>query len=194
MVRMKLTHSFFYLFLVWNLFLAVIPFTITTYLVSLSKLNKFRLMVCFSVWLLFLPNAPYIVTDLIHLRLSSTPIIWIDIIIVSAFACNGLLLFYLSILDMKTVLQSYFKKTLLNYSLIAIIFLSSFGVYLGRFLRYNSWEILSNPKYLINDILNIVIQPYTNKQAWLFTIFFGGFLSFGYWVFKQLFSNSDIEM
>ena len=100
MVRMKLTHSFFYLFLVWNLFLAVIPFAISTYLISFPKLKKLGLLIWFSVWLLFLPNAPYIVTDLIHLRLSDTHFIWLDILIVSSFACNGLLLFYLSILDM----------------------------------------------------------------------------------------------
>lgn len=191
MIRMKLTHSFFYLFLVWNLFLAAIPFAITTYLVSLPKLNKFVLLVWFSVWLLFLPNAPYIVTDLIHLQLSSPPIIWLDILIVSAFASNGLLLFYLSILDMKQVLKPVLKDRLLNYGIIFILFLSSFGVYLGRFLRYNSWEILSHPEYLITDILNMFAQPYANKHAWLFTLLFGSFLTVGYWMFKNLINNKN---
>ena len=189
MIRMKLTHSFFYLFLVWNLFLAVIPFTITTYLLSNPKLNKFGLLVWFSVWLLFLPNAPYIVTDLIHLRLSTTYVIWLDILIVSSFACNGLLLFYLSIIDMKVIFKGYLNKTLLNYGVLTIIFLSGFGVYLGRFLRYNSWEVLSDPKYLISDIINITIQPYANKQAWLFTLLFGSFLTAGFWMFNQLHSK-----
>ncbi len=74
-IRMKLTNSFFYLFLVLNLFLAVILFTITTYLASIPKLNKFKIVVWFGVWLLFLPNAPYIVTDLIHLKLNNTHLI-----------------------------------------------------------------------------------------------------------------------
>ena len=189
MIRIKLTHSFFYLFLVWNLFLAVIPFAITTYLISNPKLNKFGILVWFIGWLLFLPNAPYIVTDLIHLRLSKTHVIWLDILIVSSFACNGLLLFYLSIIDMRTILTGYFKKTILNYAITVLIFLSGFGVYLGRFLRYNSWEILSNPKYLISDIINIAIQPYSNKQAWLFTLLFGSFLTVGFWMFKQLYTK-----
>lgn len=184
MIRMKLTHSFFYLFLVWNLFLAVIPFTITTYLASNPKLNKFKVVVWFGVWLLFLPNAPYIVTDLIHLKLSNTNLIWLDVLVVNSFACNGLLLFYLSILDMKAILQPYLKKTILNYGFVVILFLSSFGIYLGRFLRYNSWEIISNPNYLLNDIINIVIQPSNNKETWLFTILFGAFLNVGYLVFK----------
>ncbi|ULC59017.1 DUF1361 domain-containing protein [Flaviramulus sp. BrNp1-15] len=186
MVRMKLTHSFYFLFLVWNLFLAVIPFAITSYLVSLPKLNKIGFVLCFSVWLLFLPNAPYIVTDLINLRLNYGYYIWLDVLLVSSFALNGLLLFFLSLIDTKLLLQDYFKKSITNYIITFILFLSGFGVYLGRFLRYNSWEILSNPKLLLIDILNIAIQPNTNKEAWLFTILFGTFLYIGFWVFKNL--------
>ena len=189
MIRMKLTHSYFYLFLVWNLFLAVIPFAITTYLISNPKLNKFGLMVWFSVWLLFLPNAPYIVTDLIHIRLSKPHLIWFDVLIISSFAINGLLLFYLSILDMKIVLKPFLKERLIKHIAFAILFLSSFGVYLGRFLRYNSWEIIQNPWNLFSDIINIAIQPSANKQAWLFTILFGIFLTVGYWMFKKLYSK-----
>lgn len=191
MIRMKLTHSFHYIFLVWNLFLAVIPFAITSYLVSSPKLNKIARITWFGVWLLFLPNAPYIVTDLIHLRLSYGSYAWLDILVVSSFAFNGLLLFYLSILDMKKVLKRYLKKPIINFGVTAILFLSAFGVFLGRFLRYNSWELLSNPKYLFIDIINITIKPLANKEAWFFTILFGGFLSVGLWVFKQLFSSPD---
>lgn len=193
MIRMKLTHSFFYLFLVWNLFLAAVPFAITTYLVSLPKLNKFTLFFWFGVWLLFLPNAPYIVTDLIHLQLSAPPIIWLDILMVSSFAINGLLLFYLSVLDMKVALKPFLKDRLINYGVVFILFLSGFGVYLGRFLRYNSWEILSHPKYLITDILNIIAQPYANRHAWAFTLLFGSFLSVGFIILKNLINSDKIS-
>ena len=186
MIRMKLTHSFFYLFLVWNLFLAVIPFAITAYLMSTPKLNKFWLVFWFGVWLLFLPNAPYIVTDLLHLKISNTPFLWLDILVVLSFACNGLLLFFMSLKDMKGILFSLMKKTKVNYSITSILFLTGFGVYLGRFLRYNSWEILSNPKYLFIDIVNIIIQPFSNSEAWLFTLLFGSFLSIGFWMFNNL--------
>ncbi|WP_034044712.1 DUF1361 domain-containing protein [Wocania ichthyoenteri] len=189
MIRMKLTHSFFYLFLVWNLFLAAIPFVITTYLVSVPKLNKFVLVLWFSVWLLFLPNAPYIVTDLLHLKISTTHLLWLDILVIISFALNGLVLFYLSISDMKTILQTFIIKKKVNYIITITIFLSGFGIYLGRFLRYNSWEILSNPKYLFVDVINITIKPFAHQEAWLFTILFGIFLSVGYWVFKQVYNN-----
>ena len=186
MIRMKLTHSFFYLFLAWNLFLAVIPFAITTYLVSLPKLNKIAFVIWFGVWLLFLPNAPYIITDLLHLKTSTTHLLWLDILVIISFALNGLMLFFLSVLDMKMVLLNFIKGRKVNFIILIIFFLTGFGVYLGRFLRYNSWEVLSNPKYLLVDIINIAIQPLIHKEAWLFTILFGTFLGLGFWVFKQL--------
>lgn len=190
MVRIKLNHSFFYLFLIWNLFLAIIPFVITSYLTVQPNIKKMKLILWFGTWLLFLPNAPYIITDLMHLRLNSDSYLWLDILVVTSFACNGLLLFYLSVLDMKNILKTYIKKPVNDILLITLLFLSSFGVYLGRFLRYNSWEILSNPKYLILDILNIALQPITYREAWLFTFLFGIFLNIGFWMFKQLYKPS----
>lgn len=190
MIRMKLTHSFFYIFLVWNLFLAVIPFAITSYLLSSPKLNKFGLVLWFGLWLLFLPNAPYIITDLIHLRINNGYYIWLDVLVVTSFACNGLLLFFVSVSDMKSILLVHLNKSIVNFSTTIIFFLSAFGIYLGRFLRYNSWEILSNPKYLFIDILNIFIKPLDYKEAWLFTMLFGIFLTIGYWIFKEMNSKS----
>jgi uncharacterized membrane protein len=94
MVRIKLNHSFFYLFLIWNVFLATIPFVITSYLTMQPNIKKMKLILWFGTWLLFLPNAPYIITDLIHLRLNPDSYLWLDILVVTSFACNGLLLFY----------------------------------------------------------------------------------------------------
>ncbi|WP_100616240.1 DUF1361 domain-containing protein [Confluentibacter citreus] len=189
MIRMKLTHSFFFLFLIWNLFLAVIPFAITSYLISIPKLNKYGLLLWFSLWLLFLPNAPYIITDLLHLKISSNHFLWLDILVVTSFALNGLLMFFLSLSDMKEILGRTIIKKHLNLLYVFILFLCGFGVYLGRFLRYNSWEIIHNPIILLNDILNIMLQPDINSEAWLFTFIFGSFLNVGYWIFKQLFAN-----
>lgn len=191
MIRMKLTHSFFYLFLVWNLFLAVIPYAITTYLVSLSKLNKLWFAVWFGVWLLFLPNAPYIITDLLHLRVSDTSLLWLDVLVILSFAGNGLLLFFLSVTDMKHILRGFISNGKINYVLPCIFFLNGFGVYLGRFLRYNSWEIISSPRLLFEDIFSIILQPFQNLDVWLFTFLFGGFLSLGFWMFNHL--KSDIK-
>lgn len=184
MIRMKLNQSFFFLFLVWNLFLAVIPYAITMYLKSAETLNKFALTIAFGIWLLFLPNAPYIITDLLHLRMSDHYLMWLDVLVIMSFAYNGMILFFLSLTDMEQILKPYFKGKRLSYLTTFILFLTGFGMYLGRFLRYNSWEILQHPFDLLADILDIIAYPTQHLQAWMFTLTFGAFLCIGYWMFK----------
>ncbi|MEZ4791921.1 MAG: DUF1361 domain-containing protein [Gelidibacter sp.] len=190
MIRMKLNQSFFFSFLVWNLFLAVIPYAITTYLSTMEKPSKWSLLICFCAWLLFLPNAPYIITDLLHLRMSNQHLMWLDVLVVTSFAYNGLMLFFLSLLDMETILKSFTNDKKRFYLTTCILFLTGFGIYLGRFLRYNSWEILQNPLALFTDIFDIVVHPTLHLQAWVFTLSFGAFLSVGYWMFKTFGKNA----
>ena len=186
MIRMKLNQSFFFLFLVWNLFLAFIPFGITTYLKSLQKPNKLILTLYFVPWLLFLPNAPYMITDLIHLRMSNHYLMWLDVLVITSFAYNGLVLFFLSLYDMENMLKLFICGKKRFYFVTFILFLTGFGIYLGRFLRYNSWEILQNPFNLTKDIIEIVIHPTQHMQAWIFTLTFGAFLTVGFWTCKTL--------
>ncbi|WP_179008514.1 DUF1361 domain-containing protein [Winogradskyella forsetii] len=186
MVRMKLNKSFFFLFLIWNVFLAIIPYTITMYLSTKPNLSKLKLTLWSLVWLAFLPNAPYIVTDLIHIRIGSDSLLWLDILVILSFALSGLLLFYMSILDMQKLVKSKFEKLPIETISISILFLCGFGVYLGRFLRYNSWEIISQPHLLFLDILNIIMAPFQHYDAWLFTLGFGLFLVVGFWMFRNL--------
>lgn len=189
MIRLKLTHTFFYLFLVWNLFLAIIPFGIGSFLKEQNDPSDLSLIMWSIVWLLFLPNAPYIVTDLIHLQLSPPEIVWYDALVIISFAVTGLLLFYFSLTDMKKILEDHFKIFISKYIQIVIFGLVSFGVYLGRFLRFNSWDILSNTFNLIMDISNIIFHPFQHISAWLFTIFFGSFLCLGNFLYERLYSN-----
>jgi uncharacterized membrane protein len=163
------------------------------YLNTKQNLSKLKLGFWFLVWLAFLPNAPYIVTDLIHIRMGNDNLLWLDVLVVLSFALSGLLLFYLSILDMQKLVASKFKRIPIVTSTILILFLCGFGVYLGRFLRYNSWEIISNPQLLISDIFDILISPFHNSGAWLFTLGFGGFLVVGYFVFKNLNQSEKIK-
>lgn len=186
MVRMKLNKSYFFSFLIWNIFLAIIPYAITMYLNTSKNVSKLKLGFWFMVWLAFLPNAPYIVTDLIHIRIGNDSLLWLDVLVVLSFALSGLLLFYISILDMQKLLKSKFKTLPVEMISIAILFLCGFGVYLGRFLRYNSWEIISGPQYLFIDILNMIIAPFQHFEAWLFTLGFGTFLIVGFWMFKTI--------
>lgn len=186
MARIKLNNSFSYLFLIWNVSLAIIPFAITMYLNTKPNLSKLKIGFWFIVWLAFLPNAPYIVTDLIHIRTGNDSLLWLDVLVILSFALSGLFLFYLSIQDMLKLISLRFNKIPITTLTLIILFLCGFGVYLGRFLRYNSWEIISDPSVLIADIFNILILPFQHSEAWLFTLGFGAFLAVGYWMFNNL--------
>ncbi|WP_397363450.1 DUF1361 domain-containing protein [Olleya sp. R77988] len=183
--RMKLTHTNYYLFLVWNLFLAGVPYAISTYLNTIKKPNIIYLLsICFF-WLLFIPNAPYIITDLFHLKYSSQQLIWLDTLVIVAFAITGMLLFLKSVYTMETIFKTYVKKPIVTFSLPFLFIIIGFGVYLGRFLRFNSWEIINKPMSIIKPILDIITQPNLHQKAWQFTFIFGLFLWIGYEVFKR---------
>lgn len=185
-IRVSITKTWYYLFLVWNIFLAIIPYLITMYLLDKKKLNKIGFGFAFLIWLAFLPNAPYIITDLYHLNRSAFQNIWIDTLVISTFAITGMFLFYFSLFQMKNLLLEYFKRKTAKAIIIITIFLSAFGVYIGRFLRYNSWEILSKPFQIFKAIFNMITQPISNQEVWLFTFSLSLFLWLGYFVFNKL--------
>ena len=176
MIRLKVTHSFFFSFLVWNLFLAFIPFIISFYLRQQQKPSKIKVLIGFCTWLLFLPNAPYLITDLIHLRHSGPVQIWLDMVMISLFAIGGLLCYSISMQQMEVVVAKFIKKQDVVLLFVSIHFLTGFGIYLGRFLRFNSWDIVQNPMFLISEISQIVLFPMQHKIAWTITLFFGLFL------------------
>ena len=157
------------------------------YICSIKKKHKkIHAAFWFTVWLLFLPNAPYIVTDLLHLKFGSSQMLWLDVLVVTSFALNGLILFFLSIMDFESILKKHIKSNLVKPALISIFFLTGFGMYLGRFLRFNSWDILQHPQVLINKIIDIIIKPNAHFEAWAFTISFGLFLTLTYYLIKNL--------
>ena len=178
--RMKITHSEFYIFLIWNLFLAGIPYLISQTMKNYIRLrsSKIASLLCFSTWLLFLPNSPYIITDIIHLQNSNSILAWYDLFLVFVFAINGLVLGLLSMLDMHQIISARYSNKIALFSMMKISLLAGYGIYLGRFLRFNSWDILSNPKFLFLQILESTNDP----KAFLMTIAFGGFL----WILYSL--------
>ncbi len=185
MFRIKLTQSYYFLFLVWNLFLAGIPYVISSYLTTIKKPNRLYLLGVSFVWLLFLPNAPYIITDLFHLQYSSQHLIWLDTLVIVAFTITGMLLFFKSVFSMETVFKTNFNNRIVNYCKPILFILVGFGVYLGRFLRFNSWEIINKPLSIFETILDIITNPNLHQKAWQFTFVFGLFLWIGYVVFKR---------
>jgi uncharacterized membrane protein len=193
MLRLKITHSFFYLFLVWNLFLAAVPMIITFYLSHKKRLKKYALASWFLIWLLFLPNAPYIVTDAIHLRLSSTDILLFDSFLIGIFAFAGLFFYCVSLRDMEQLLENFVSPKKIKILVRTLPFLVGLGIYLGRFLRWNSWDIIQAPQILMTDIFEIIRFPLEHKEAWITTIGFGIGLKIIYLLYKRFhFSLRDM--
>lgn len=175
LIRVKITTSIFLMFLMWNLFLAVIPFLLTSYLKTRNLLdNKFKNGIIVLIWLLFLPNSFYIITDFVHLSLSNSYTFWYDLLLISSYSTLGFLLGIISLQDFEKSLSSKFNSTITSSIIFSISILSGFGIYLGRILRYNSWDILKNPIDLFTDLLNIF---FTTKSLG-FSILFGCFIYF----------------
>ncbi|WP_420574585.1 DUF1361 domain-containing protein [Kordia sp.] len=177
-LRMYVTCSFFYGFLVWNLFLAVVPYAISSWLVETNWLRKhtFPLVLILGIWLLFLPNAPYLITDLMHLRHSRSSLPWLDPFMLFAFAWNGLFLGILSMHQVFRILTDKWNIVAAKRILFVVVFLCGFGIYLGRFQRWNSWELFSNPIILLHDCLASISDPSRRVRTLGITLSFGSFL------------------
>lgn len=186
--RAWLTDSTSYRFLIWNLFLAYIPFLISQQMVrQRQRLTKF--MFAFGTWLLFLPNAPYIITDIFHLTNRTFVPLWFDLLLIFSFAMNGMLLFFISTYQMHSILIKRFSYSIAWIISSGIMFLTGFGIYLGRFLRFNSWDVLSNPMPLFLNIVDRFTDPFAHLKTWGFTISYGLFFLIGFLLINMLISS-----
>jgi len=172
------TQSFDYVFLVWNLELASTPFLFSTISSFQSRL-PLRFVFGF-LWLLFLPNAPYLVTDLIHLRVLASGPIWLDVLMLTSCAATGVALAYTSTRQIHAMFQNAGKPITGWVVSISGMFLCGFGIYLGRFLRWRSIDLFHEPLRLITDIFERLANPFVHYRAWGVTLGFGCALSLGY--------------
>jgi uncharacterized membrane protein len=148
-------------FLVWNLILAWIPL-----LLALGVYDAYRrgrsllwLSPMLALWLLFLPNAPYIVTDFVHLSASSRAPLWFDGVELSAFAWTGMLLGFVSLYLVHAVLRFRYGAPLGWSAVLFVLALSGVGVYLGRVKRWNSWDLLTQPGQRLAELHAHVADP-----------------------------------
>ena len=179
--RVLMTGHLTFLFLIWNLFLAVIPFALSTLLgIAQGPLRARLLVPVGAAWLLFFPNAPYILTDLFHLDARPGVPLWYDLALILSCAWNGLMLAYASLSDMQRLVQSRLGFWAGWVFATLALLLSSFGIYLGRYLRFNSWDVLTNPLTLFYDIVNRILHPFSFPGTWGVTLVFGLFLLVGY--------------
>jgi uncharacterized membrane protein len=161
-------HGF--VFLIWNLFLAWVPFAISALFKNLVQAPKWKQVLVFSIWLIFFPNALYIVTDLVHLDLETNIPKWFDAVLLFTSSITGLIMAFVSLLRIEHFLSHYFRNSKVHVIMVSILFIGSFGVYLGRFLRWNSWDVISNPVSLLYSIAERFIFPLRYIQTWGITV------------------------
>lgn len=180
-LRIYRAGNWFFAFLWWNLFLAVIPLFASAAMKSAGGRGQPILQIIYcAIWLLFLPNAPYILTDLIHLAPRPPVPLWYDLSLLLSCAGTGLLLGYISVADVHALAEQRFgKKTGWLVAVISLL-LCGFGIYLGRFLRWNSWEALTNPAGLLLDISGRLLNPNSAPYPLAITLIFGIALILGY--------------
>jgi uncharacterized membrane protein len=184
-VRMAYSSTLEYSFYGWNTFLAAIPYLISTQLLRLRKIHVTAvLMLC--VWLLFFPNAPYIITDLLHYEERPPVPFWYDILLVISAAWNGLILGLVSLMNVEHFLLRHVKKIWVNGIVWICLLLCGYGVFLGRFLRFNSWDITTEPVTLVYNSAKHVLLPQRYSKLWAFTILFAVLLSIIYYTLKML--------
>ncbi len=198
MVRIAVSNRLHYIFLPWNLCLAFIPLWISTHKLQVTKrndstirlpyFNKFKQWVVFKkisqlkmtigdsiwfvAWLLFLPNAPYIITDLTHLTERAPIPYYFDIVLVFMSAVNGLIFFFVSVAQVEHWWYNQFSKTTVGWFYFIAFGLCSFGIYLGRYGRFNSWNVVTNPSTLVSEILERIVMPFEHPRTWAVTFLF----------------------
>jgi uncharacterized membrane protein len=184
-LRFILSGTGTFLFLNWNLFLAFIPWAAATAIAMGSYgRNKIMLAALLVIWLLFFPNAPYILTDLFHLQQRASAPMWFDLVLILSFAWTGLAYGIISLFEIEELLNMYMRKSFTRIVVTVMLFAGSFGVYLGRYLRWNSWDLFSEPTDLLTDIASRFVFPFSHLQTWGVTILLGILLNMIYWSFK----------
>jgi uncharacterized membrane protein len=181
--RIERTGSHYFLFMIWNLFLACIPLFASRLLqmAHARKIPDWVQLLLLAVWLAFLPNAPYVITDLIHLQPGpSSRLYWYDLAMLLSCGGVGLILGYSSLFDVHRIIADRFGHRVGWIVATSTLLLSGFGIYLGRVLRWNSWDVVTNPGELFDVILDHVINAHTYLHIWAISGLCGAGLVLGY--------------
>ena len=184
--RILYTGSLVHLFICWNIFLAWIPYVLSNFFAEVKQKAKWKQLFLFASWLLFFPNALYIVTDLIHIDDNKEIPVWYDAVLLFASSFIGIMMAFVSLRKVDFFLKCVFSKRVVAALVPFILFVASFGVYLGRFERWNSWDVIKDPMALGFNIINNFISPIDNYRTWAITILFTAIYSLLYFFLKIL--------
>jgi len=183
--RTLFTEDLFYIFYVWNTFLAIIPFLFSRQLIKKGQINTNSVLLI-AGWLVFFPNAPYIITDIFHYSERPPVPKWYDLLLIVSGTWNGLVLGIVSLLQVEQFLYQHVKTIWVRLSVFASFILCGYGIYIGRFLRFNSWDILTNPHILVFNLVHEFLHPQHHLRTWGFTFLFAVMFSIIYFTVKQL--------
>lgn len=180
-------------FMTWNLFLAIIPCVLSFILFAMRSPKRLPLNPIWwfglVIFILFLPNAPYIITDIIHFvddaratDVSDNGVIFVLIPQYIVFILLGFQCYVVSVLKLIKYLSwlKLIKNT--TWLEVSINFICAIGVYWGRFNRLNSWDVFTNPKNVIRD----AIHNFTSPNFFVGTILFFIIFTSLYYIFKWI--------
>ncbi|HET8709135.1 MAG TPA: DUF1361 domain-containing protein [Candidatus Saccharimonadales bacterium] len=169
-----------YSYLVWNLFLAWLPLLFALWLTRVLKIklwSSWEALAASLLWLLFLPNSFYMISDFIHLQNISTVDILYDTVMFTSFVYVSLILGFSSLYLVHLQLKKRFSLPETAGWIGLVLLLSSFAIYLGRDLRWNSWDVLTNPAGLLFDVSDRLIHPGSYGQIAVTVFSFFGLLA-----------------
>ncbi len=178
LARMAYSSNPRYSNLVWNLLLAWIPFVLAyiAYILAWWRLPLYVMVPAFALlWLIFFPNAPYILTDLQHLGQGSGVVpAWFDVIMLLWFSWTGMLMGVVSLNLMQEIIRRRAGRAAGWIFALAVAILSSVGIYVGRFIRLNSWDLLRNPTAAASNVFDWLADPSLRSVGFvgLYTLFF----------------------
>lgn len=182
--RVMYTHEWSYRFYIWNLFLATVPLLCTRLLQH--QRYGFKALLLIGGWLLFFPNAPYVVTDIFHFDHRPPVPMWYDLVLVFSAAWSGLLIGVVSLLQVEAFLSQHWRKKYVRSFVLLSLGLCGFGIYLGRVLRFNSWDVVTNPQELFIATLSRFVHPLAHTGAWAFTMLFAVLFGIVYYGCRQI--------
>jgi uncharacterized membrane protein len=171
-----------YLFLVWNLFLAWVPYagTIALRWMHARRVRSLALVPVFLLWLGFLPNAPYLVTDFIHLRFRDGAPLWFDAVMLASFAWAGVGLGAASLRGGSRIVRARGGAWAAVAFVPLVALATGFGIYLGRFVRLNTWDVATRPGTVLVQVLSPLVHPFAHPRAWTASLTFALFFAVAY--------------
>ena len=175
--------------LVWNLFLAWVPFVfaLAFYDGARNGTRSRSLVALGGVWLVFLPNAPYLVTDVKILDHLVGRIEWYDVVLAIGSATLGLVLGFISLYLVQAVVSARLGRGAGWLLATGALGLSGLGVYLGRYQRWNSWEVLTEPSKIFGGLGAGLLDPLAHARPLAVSMFFAVACFGGYAVFYAVF-------